>query len=480
MIAVDAFGAARRGGRATNEDRVVCAPEIGLFAVFDGMGGHPRGHEAAQYAADRLTELCTDRTPGTGLLARYFAKINDELLLRSATLGLEKPMATVGTAVWIDASARMHVAHVGDTRAWRFDRSGIGSQLTTDHAGVDFAGVPERQAMASPHRHVVTRAIGLGPVDDAWVDVSSSDLPADSALLIVSDGVSDAMTGAALSALVASQHHLDARRAVNEIHRRALEAQAHAEVSDNIGVVLVRRMGAAPTWPSRLIDAWGGIRSRIFAFNTGVAAIAIVASFGVAAALQATPTEGGPRLDGSVTSIPALANAACRNDAGWIDPECGRAPLTIGASTGEVRLCGRWLQSAVRASDAWRALDCGEVRIARGATVTWTNWNLVGAGPRQVIVEPGARLFIRDANMEFDQPMQWSISSGAEVHISSSDLALGAADFAIDPGGLLTLSETVLRNRDGEVVAIHQLTTPPGDPSPLESAGLTLLLAETP
>ena len=55
----DVFQVSRRGGRETNEDRMgYCfTREAGLFALADGMGGHPEGEVAAQIALETLAAL---------------------------------------------------------------------------------------------------------------------------------------------------------------------------------------------------------------------------------------------------------------------------------------------------------------------------------------------------------------------------------------------------------------------------------------
>ena len=51
--------ATRQGGRELNEDRCVHShtQEACLFAVADGMGGHPEGEVAAQIAVDTFSNL---------------------------------------------------------------------------------------------------------------------------------------------------------------------------------------------------------------------------------------------------------------------------------------------------------------------------------------------------------------------------------------------------------------------------------------
>ena len=84
----------------------------------------------------------------------------------------------------------LHVAHVGDSRAY-ICRDGELRQVTRDHSWVEDAVarglVDPREALIHPNRHVITRAIGLEPqveVDTYTVRLEDGDL-----VLLCSDGL---------------------------------------------------------------------------------------------------------------------------------------------------------------------------------------------------------------------------------------------------------------------------------------------------
>src|SRR5436190_18992872 len=56
--------------RENNEDRVLCDPERGIYAVIDGVGGESGGEVAAQTALDILKSRLSRRTTDAGRLIR--------------------------------------------------------------------------------------------------------------------------------------------------------------------------------------------------------------------------------------------------------------------------------------------------------------------------------------------------------------------------------------------------------------------------
>ena len=56
--------------RENNEDRVLCDPERGIYAVIDGVGGESGGEIAAQTALEILKARLSRRTTEAGQLIR--------------------------------------------------------------------------------------------------------------------------------------------------------------------------------------------------------------------------------------------------------------------------------------------------------------------------------------------------------------------------------------------------------------------------
>ncbi len=181
--------------RSGNEDFMVLEPDLGFFAVCDGMGGHAAGEVASQTAGEFLR----------GYVESHGAQIEEghgERVLREAVEGANRAvhdlassgqgghgMGTTCVAVLVTENIAA-VAHVGDSRLYLL-RDGKVCQLTEDHTHGNEAirnGImtPE-QAKMSPYSERVTRAVGVGPsvaVDTLRFEVVSGDT-----LLLCSDGL---------------------------------------------------------------------------------------------------------------------------------------------------------------------------------------------------------------------------------------------------------------------------------------------------
>jgi protein phosphatase len=247
--------------RTHNEDAVVCAPERGLFAVIDGMGGEAAGEVAAGMVQQRL--LLWD--PEATTLRETLHEAGEAIVARAAAEPALRGMGCVATAV----QAREHslqIAHAGDTRAYLARGSGV-QQLTLDHTVVaaerQRLGLTEVEGRSLPGQHRVTRDLGGQHHEDAtWIDAAQAPFEHGDLLLLCSDGLHD---------LVSDEEILTLLRAARG-DGRAMEALADALIDlalargglDNVTLVCVRAHGPleSPTpagrgrLPRWLLPAW--------------------------------------------------------------------------------------------------------------------------------------------------------------------------------------------------------------------------------
>ena len=153
--------------RSVNEDAFLDAPDLGLWVVADGMGGHEAGQLASRMIVDALDqELPSGRLDDVIVevktrlhdvnrqlreiaVARYGGRII------GSTVALLIGYQNLGICLW-----------AGDSRIYRY-RGGLLTQLTNDHSQVEDlvqSGLLSRDnARHHPLTHVITRAVGALP-----------------------------------------------------------------------------------------------------------------------------------------------------------------------------------------------------------------------------------------------------------------------------------------------------------------------------
>lgn len=247
--------------REGNEDAFCERPDLGLYLVADGMGGHEAGEVASgltvqvveSFIAETrdadlnqtwpfpyLTDLSLEgnRLTAAFRLAnrRVASAINNDVAL--------KGMATTAAAVLVarDPSAPerlvAHVAHVGDSRVYVFGDGRL-QQLTQDHSWVTEqvrAGLlTDAEASRHPWRNVVTRAIAGG--DDPDVEVAEVPLRTGDVLLICSDGLSSVVSMGDIERVMRGGL---AQSSLTEVAGALVQAANDGGGPDNITVILVR------------------------------------------------------------------------------------------------------------------------------------------------------------------------------------------------------------------------------------------------
>jgi serine/threonine protein phosphatase PrpC len=182
--------------RAHYEDAALLAPEIALFAVADGMGGHRAGEVAARLAVETMQKVLGGRDARRAVdayvakadletrreiyaaLRHAFEEANRVVLEDAAANAEHTGMGSTLDVVWL-ARGNAFVAHAGDGRVY-LARQRTMLLLTQDHSSAGGGSGGTR----GPG---ITNAIGLATalrVDTLFVDLGRGDR-----LLLCTDGV---------------------------------------------------------------------------------------------------------------------------------------------------------------------------------------------------------------------------------------------------------------------------------------------------
>lgn len=196
MTSLKCWAASHPGSvRANNQDAYLCRPDIGLFAVADGVGGQSGGGLASREVVRGLETLPQGLGP-TELMDAVRARLRDthERLLQAAqTRGAGKPATTV--VVLLLHGDHLACLWAGDSRAY-VRRDGQLRALTADHSLVGEmlrAGeLTEAQAELHPSSNVITRAIGAAG-DGRLVDKVIGFVEPGDRFLLCSDGLTKAV-----------------------------------------------------------------------------------------------------------------------------------------------------------------------------------------------------------------------------------------------------------------------------------------------
>lgn len=257
---VEAAGLSDAGSvRQFNEDRIVVAPDIGVVALADGMGGHRAGEIASHMAADLVVNGLRSHLADAGATAaqqspllaldKSINQANRAILDAAGASPSREGMGTTLAVAFFHANGAT-IAHVGDSRIYRL-RGGRLELLTRDDSLLRQqveAGLIRAADVADSHnRSFVTQAIGVDAAVDAHprnVDVIPQDV-----FLLCSDGLNDLVGDHDIELIV---HSLSANL--------PLAAQILVQTAkdnggyDNVSVILVRAKPRRKRWLGRLAD----------------------------------------------------------------------------------------------------------------------------------------------------------------------------------------------------------------------------------
>lgn len=231
--------------REGNEDSYLAEPP--LFAIADGMGGHIAGEVASDLTVKAISEgagKVSFEEPRS--LAQLLNEANTAVYNKAQSDDALRGMGTTCTLL-LTGEGRAHIAHVGDSRAYRLRDGGI-EQLTDDHTLVGRmvreGQISAEEAQHHPQRNVITNALGLD--SSIAVDLREIEARDGDRLLLCSDGLSSMVSDQEIAA--AANAAEDAQEAAEALVELALEAGGE----DNITVLVIDIRGEdSPPPPPR-------------------------------------------------------------------------------------------------------------------------------------------------------------------------------------------------------------------------------------
>ncbi len=224
--------------RENNQDSFFSDPEIGLFVVADGMGGHRGGEVASAMAIDVSQRVIRNelKTPNFDP-HKGIAKAYQYAAMEIYERGIKEPnlrgMATT-MVLCLKYNDKFFIGNVGDSRAYLVAAPGFW-QLTEDHslfneqlkAGI----IRDMDKSEFEGKNVITRSVGFEV--DVNCDVIEKSLAPDQMILMCSDGLSGLVSDQGIASICLTM------RPDQAVPRLVEEAKKNGG-DDNITVMLLR------------------------------------------------------------------------------------------------------------------------------------------------------------------------------------------------------------------------------------------------
>jgi protein phosphatase len=237
--------------RTHNEDYFSLIEDEQVFLVCDGMGGHASGEVASKMAAESIGEFfqrtrADEEATWPYKLDRSLSYLENRLScgIKLANLRISEASSSdlrykgMGTTVVsaLVSGDKIHIAHVGDSRAYRV-RDGKIQQLTRDHSLLEDykeakPDMTEEEERAFPHKNVITRALGMRDFVD--VAIQTHAIASGDVYVLCTDGLSGMVPDPGICEIVAHAKTLE--RAVAEL----VDAANRNGGTDNVTTLLLQ------------------------------------------------------------------------------------------------------------------------------------------------------------------------------------------------------------------------------------------------
>lgn len=221
--------------RKHNEDNWVDRPDLGIWAVADGAGGHQAGEYASGLIAEALDAMPPELSAAE-LLGQVRQRIADthRFLREEAERRGGNTMIASTLVAFLARGDHFACLWAGDSRAYLL-RDGELRQITRDHSLVqelvDAGTISAEDAERHPHANVITRAIGAD-LDELVLDKVSGRLQSGDRFLLCSDGLCKTVPFQEMAELLRSDNGVPPSQSL-------IAAALALNVTDNVTAVTI-------------------------------------------------------------------------------------------------------------------------------------------------------------------------------------------------------------------------------------------------
>lgn len=216
-------------------------PDIGLFAVSDGMGGHNAGETASRICMEKLAfaqekmQQYSSLQEAVSYLQTVITEINHTVCDLSRKCDELKGMGTT-LVLFVNCGAECAVLNIGDSRAYHFNNNGL-TQITKDHTEgqrmLDLGLLTRKELSGFPARKNLNRYIGYE--QNGYILRADEYYPVldNGVVLLCSDGVSDFMSDTRIAEILRSENNLETAG------RKLVDEAVMAHNADNATAMLI-------------------------------------------------------------------------------------------------------------------------------------------------------------------------------------------------------------------------------------------------
>jgi serine/threonine protein phosphatase PrpC len=224
--------------RSHNEDCFAVEPELGLWVVADGMGGHKGGETASAIAVEFIVDNVRKGNSLEKSISRAHHVIKEESQKGRGPEGMGTTIVAMRTS-----DNNYEIAWVGDCRAYLWDGINL-FQLTKDHSYVqhlvETGVISPGESENHPYQDILMQALGAKDTIDVNVGLLSGEWHQNEQILLCSDGLTKELNNSDIASVLSLE--INEQEKVNSMIDMALKNGG----KDNITAMVISAAEDAP------------------------------------------------------------------------------------------------------------------------------------------------------------------------------------------------------------------------------------------